>query len=307
MKTSRHSLVNTCAALIAISTLLTTGCNRSADVIPDWDAYIEEHEEWQENRLERLRSDRGWLNLAGLFWLEEGENAFGSDTSNAIVFPESFPPFGGTIILQDTSLTLIAAPDADIMVEGAPVTETGLQHDQQSNTTTMEAGSYRWFIIKRGDRYGIRLRDLEHPRLGELDHIPAYPFNKEYVVEAELVAFDSARTIEVPTVIDGFNEYYKAPGELVFRIDGKRQSLLPFSSGKGYFLIVGDATNGMETYGGGRFLYTEMIEGNKVVIDFNKATNPPCAFSPFATCPLPPLENILDVEIPAGEKAVHLE
>jgi len=282
-------------------------CSGTKEPIEDWEAYISAHEEWKQNRLDRLKSDRGWLNLAGLFWLEEGENTFGSDTSNAIVFPESFPAFGGTIILLDTSLALTVHPGADIMVEGAPVKEMKLQHDQQSNTTTMAVGSYRWFIIKRGVRYGIRLRDLEHQRLSELDHIPAYPFNKDYVVEAELVEFDSARTIEVPTVIDGFNEYYQAPGELVFRINGKRQTLLPFRSGNGYFLIVGDATSGMDTYGGGRFLYTEMIDGNKVTIDFNKATNPPCAFSPYATCPLPPLENILDVEIRAGEKAVHLE
>ncbi|MDF1571980.1 MAG: DUF1684 domain-containing protein [Bacteroidales bacterium] len=307
MKISGTSLFNTCAALVAISTMFTSGCNRSTDVIPDWDAYIDGHQAWQELRLERLKSERGWLNLAGLFWLQEGENRFGSDSANNIVFPESFPAFGGKIILWDTTLQLIAHPNAEILVEGEPVTERRLQHDQQANTTTMELGSYRWFIIKRGDRYGIRLRDLEHPRIKELDHIPYYPFNKEYVVEAELMEFDTARTVEVPTVIEGFNEYYNAPGELVFRIGGKRQTLLPFKSGNGFFLIVGDATNGMETYGGGRFLYTEMIDGNKVIIDFNKATNPPCAFSPFATCPLPPLENILDVKIPAGEKAVHLE
>jgi uncharacterized protein (DUF1684 family) len=282
-------------------------CSGTKEPVEDWEAYISAHGEWQQNRLDRLKSDRGWLNLAGLFWLQEGENTFGSDSSNSIVFPETFPAFGGMIVLEDTTPRLVTHPGADITVEGAPVTETELQHDLQSSPTTMALGTYRWFIIKRGDRYGIRLRDLEHPRISELDHIPAYPFSKEFVVAAELVEFDSARTIEVPTVLDGFNEYYQAPGELVFRIGGKRQTLLPFRSGNGYFLIVGDATNGMETYGGGRFLYTEMIDGNKVIIDFNKATNPPCAFSPYATCPLPPLENIMDVEIPAGEKAVHLE
>ena len=286
---------------------LITGCNRQKDIITDWESYLQEHEAWQERRLERLRSERGWLNLAGLLWLEAGENTFGFDSSNAIVFPEKFPEFGGTIVLKDSSVKLFVHPEVEIMVNGAPVTEMQLRHDQQENTTTMELGRFRWHIIKRGDRYAIRLRDLEHLRINELDHIPSYPFKKEYVVEAELVKFDTARTVEVPTVIDGFSEFYKAPGELIFKLNGKRQALLPFVAGKGYFLIVGDATNGLETYGGGRFLYTEMIDSNRVVIDFNKATNPPCAFSPFATCPLPPLENIMDVEITAGEKAVHLE
>lgn len=290
-----------------IMLLLLSSCSGIKNPVEDWEAYTDAYAEWQQNRLDRLKSERGWLNLAGLFWLQEGENTFGSDSANSIVFPKNFPALGGTIVWKDTVLKLIVHPGTEITVDSLPVTEMKLRHDLEKNTTTMSLDSFRWFIVKRGDRYAIRLRDLQHPRINELDNIPFYPFNKDYVVEAELVEFDSARTIEVPTVIDGFNEYYKAPGELVFRIDGKRQKLLPFSSGKGFFLIIGDATSGMETYGGGRFLYTEMIDGNKVIIDFNKATNPPCAFSPYATCPLPPLENILDVEIRAGEKAVHME
>ncbi len=185
--------------------------------------------------------------------------------------------------------------------------ETTLRHDQQKNTTILSYEAFRWFIIKRGDKFGIRLRDLNHPRIKALDHIPAYPLSEEWVIEAEYIAFDSIRTIEVPTAINGFSEFYKAPGELRFKKDGSTHSLIPFVSGKGYFIIVGDATNGIDTYGAGRFMYTEEIEGNKVILDFNRATNPPCAFSPFATCPLPPLENILDLPITAGEKSVHLE
>lgn len=307
MKIFNCPSLGSAAGLTILALLIFSGCNRENEIISNWETYMEEHEAWQENRLQRLKSERGWLNLAGLFWLEAGVNTFGSDSSNDIIFPENFPAFGGSIVLDDTTAELIVRPEVEIMVDSVPVTEMMLQHDQQEKTTTMELGSYRWYIIKRGERYGIRLRDLEHPRIDALDHIPSYPFKKQFVLEAELVEFDSARTVEVPTVIDGFSEFYKAPGELVFNINGKKQTLLPFRAGKGYFLIVGDATNGLETYGGGRFLYTEMIDGNNVIIDFNKATNPPCAFSPFATCPLPPLENILDVEITAGEKAVHLD
>jgi uncharacterized protein (DUF1684 family) len=287
--------------------ILSTACQRKTEIIADWDSYIKAHEEWQETRLERLKSERGWLNLAGLFWLEEGENSFGSAPSNTIVFPEKFPRTGGSLRLSDSTVTLTADPAAAIFAGGEQLTRAALKSDQQENTTTLETGSYRWFIIRRGDRFGIRLRDLEHPRIGLLDNIPSYPFSKKWVVEAELVRFDSARTIEVPTVIDGFTEQYEAPGELTFRMNGRNHTLLPFRSGNGYFLIFGDGTSGLETYGGGRFLYTDRIEDGKVIIDFNRAYNPPCAFSPFATCPLPPPENFLDLEVNAGEKGVHLD
>jgi uncharacterized protein len=287
--------------------MLSTACQRKTEIIADWDSYIKAHEEWRESRLERLKSERGWLNLAGLFWLEEGENSFGSDPSNAIVFPQDFPLIGGSLLLSDSAVTLTADPAAAIFAGGRQVSRVELKSDQQENTTTLETGSFRWNIIQRGDRFGVRLRDLEHPRIGLLDSIPAYPFDKKWVVEAELMLFDSARTIDVPTVIEGFTEQYRAPGELVFRMNGKKHRLLPFTSGNGYFLIFGDATNGLETYGGGRFLYTDLAEDDKVIIDFNRAYNPHCAFSPFATCPLPPPENLLDLEVAAGEKGVHFD
>ncbi len=295
------------AASIFLLLILSAACQRKTEIIADWDTYIANHEAWRETRLERLKSERGWLNLAGLFWLEEGENSFGSDPSNTIVFPENFPPNGGSLILEDRTVTLNANPAAGITAGGEEITRAELKSDQHENTTILETGSYRWFIIRRGDRLGVRLRDLEHPRIALLDSIPSYPFSKKWVVEAELARFDSARTIEVPTVIEGFTEQYQAPGELIFKIKGKKQALLPFKSGDGYFLIFGDATNGLETYGGGRFLYTDMIEDDRVIIDFNRAYNPPCAFSPFATCPLPPPENLLDLEVEAGEKGVHFD
>ncbi len=261
-------------------------------MVEDSEAFKADHAAWQKQRIDRLKTETGWLNLAGLFWLEEGVNTFGSDESNKLRFPEHFPAFGGEIILADSMISLNGSE---------------LRHDQQKETTLIANESFRWFIIKRGENYAVRLRNLEHPRIEELNHIPSYPLSEEWVIEAEFVAYDSARTIEVPTAIPNYNEPYKVPGELRFKKNGKTHTLLPFASGKGYFLIVGDATNGIDTYGAGRFMYTDQIDGNRVILNFNRATNPPCAFSPFATCPLPPLENILDLEIEAGEKGVHLE
>lgn len=293
--------------LIAV-VIFTASCSKKESPVSDWDTYIKEHKEWQHSRLERLKSENGWLNLAGLLWLEEGENTFGSDSSNDIVFPATFPPFGGSIELQDSLCTLGADPSAGLQINGKAATgKVMLRNDQQKDKTVMEAGSFRWFIIKRGEQYAIRLRDLNHPRIQKLDHIPSYAFSKDWVVESHLHLFDTVKTIEVPTVIPGYSEFYKAPGELKFEIKGKKLSLIPFSSGNGFFMIVGDATNGIDTYGAGRFLHVDRIEGDRVIIDFNKAYNPPCAFSPFATCPLPPPENILSIPIEAGEKAVHME
>lgn len=293
--------------LSSIIVLLLSACNQKKSIIEDSQTFKEDHAKWQSSRIERLKTETGWLNLAGLFWLEEGVNTFGSDNSNSIIFPDHFPAYGGEIIWVDKVISIKVNRDITITADKKTITEMTLHHDQEKKTTILSHEAFRWFIIKRGDNFGIRLRDLELPRIEALDHIPSFPLSEEWVIEAEYIAYDSARTIEVPTVISGFSEFYKAPGELRFKKDGSTHTLIPFSSGKGYFLIVGDATNGIDTYGAGRFMYTEQIEGNKVILDFNRATNPPCAFSPYATCPLPPLENILDLPVTAGEKAVHLE
>ena len=293
--------------LIITFTLVLNACKNHSPIIEDWEAYLSESEAWQKNRLDRLKSENGWLNLAGLFWLNEGENTFGSDSSNTIIFPENFPSFGGNIILDNSTAYLYANKEAEILVDSMPVAYMELKNDMQQGTTIMELRNYRWFIIKRGDRLGIRLRDLKNPRLGQLDHIPCFPVNKDWIVEAKLIPFDSSKTIEVPTAIENYVEYYTVPGELHFRMNGKELKLLPFAEKRGYFLIVGDATNGLETYGAGRFMFEEYREDGRIILDFNRLTNPPCAFSPFATCPLPPIENILDIEITAGEKAVHID
>ena len=294
--------------IVLFSALFITGllgCRQDTPVIKDWDAYKREHREWQENRMERLQSETGWLNLAGLFWLEEGINTFGSDSANRLVFPRAFPGDCGALVLHDGKVTLRVNYGVPITANGKPVSEMRLKNDQQEETTRLDYEQFRWFIIRRGDRFAVRLRNREHPRLDELDSIPAFPVKEKWVVPADFKAFEEPRTIKVPTVIEGFTESYTAPGELHFTIEGDSFSLLPFTSGGGYFLIFGDATNGIDTYGAGRFLYIPDAKRDRILIDFNKAYNPPCAFSPHATCPLPPAENYIDFPVTAGEKTVH--
>ncbi len=283
------------------------GCNTSTPVIEDEMAYAQEIKEWQESRLERLKGKNGWLNLAGLLWLEEGENSFGSDPGNDIVFPEKAYAFCGSLTLTDGKVTLEVKNGVEIREGETLVTSLVLNDDQSKSTTYLQQGDLAWYIIKRGEKYGIRLRDYKHPRLAELDHIPTYPISLEYVVEAQLHPFDEPMEFTVATPLEGFTETYQCPGELHFRIKEDELVLFPFSSGKGYFLVIADETTGLDTYGAGRFMYCMPDSTGRIILDFNKAYNPPCAFSPYATCPMPPRENFLPVAIEAGEKSVHLD
>lgn len=294
--------------MILIPTLgiLLTGCHQNTPVVENEEAYLSQMELWKQNRLERLKSKTGWLNLAGLLWLEEGENSFGSDSSNQIIFPEKAAPFCGTLSLKNGRVLLHASPGSGITLEGNPLDTLTLQDDTEENTTVIEQGDLAWFIIKRADRYAIRLRDYRHPNLEKMDSIPAYPVQLDYVVEASLHPFDAPKTMEVATPVAGFTEQYQCPGELHFRLRGEDLVLYPFSSGDGYFLVIADETTGFETYGAGRFMYAVPDSTGRIILDFNRAYNPPCAFTPFATCPMPPRENFLPVAVEAGEKSVHL-
>lgn len=287
--------------------IIISGCSSSDPVITDEATYVKSIENWQHSRLERLKSETGWLNLAGLYWLEEGENSFGSDPANDIVFPEKAEPFCGTITLKEEKVSLLAEENVGITSGDKSVTELVLNDDHSDNTTYLEQGDLAWYIVKRGEKYGIRLRDYQHPRIEKLDHIPSYPIQTDYVVEATLKPFDKPRTMTLATPVEGFTEEYQSPGELHFKINGNDFILYPFTSGDGYFLIIADETTGLDTYGAGRYMYSVPDSSGRTILDFNKAYNPPCAFSPFATCPMPPRENFLPVAIKAGEKSIHLE
>jgi len=287
--------------------IFAVACTSDEPLIKNEAAYVKSVEKWQEQRLERLKGKNSWLSLAGLLWLEEGENSFGSDSANKIIFPAKADAFCGTLVLEDSVVTLAVAEGVEITSGKRAVSRLVLNNDQSDDPTFLQQGDLSWYIIKRGERFGIRLWDNKHPRLDQLDHIPSYPIQTSYVVEATLEPFDSPRSMTVATPVEGYTETYECPGTLNFRLNGKNLKLYPFSSGDGYFLVIADETTAVDTYGAGRFMYAGKDSSGRIILDFNKAYNPPCAFSPFATCPMPPRENILDVAIEAGEKTVHLE
>jgi uncharacterized protein len=270
------------------------------------DQYSEEIAAWRTKRVERLKSENGWMNLVGLYWLKEGKNSFGSDSSNDLVFPNHAPAFAGIIVKTDSLIHLEVKEGVLITSGDKTIINELLASDATGNPTQLKMGSFSFFIIKRENQYGIRLRDLESPLLSMLDSIPCFPPDTSFRILAKFIPFGSMQIMEVKTVINTI-EKYKVPGKLEFTLEGVKCTLYPFNEENQFFLLFADATSARETYGSGRFLYTDKpdADGN-VVLDFNKAYNPPCAFTPFATCPLPPKENLLEVAIRAGEKDVHL-
>jgi hypothetical protein len=296
-----HKLFSRIVILTAIVSLFA--CQSKKENFNEED-YIKSVQEWQTKRLEGLKAENGWLNLVGLYWLKEGQNPFGSNEANNIIFPEKAPGFIGTIILYKGNLSVSINEDVDVLINDSISKEHNIYTDAEDNTTMFKMGTFRWYIIKRGDRYGIRLRDLESPLINQITEVPSFPINSQWRIEARFEKFDTPKEIAIPNVL-GDTEFEKCFGLLKFEIDGQEYSLMPLGDGSknDFFVLFADETSAEETYGAGRFLSVEKPNKNgETIIDFNKATNPPCAFTEFATCPLPPRENIIPVKILAGEK-----
>ncbi len=261
-------------------------------------------EAWRHERLARLASDEGWLTLAGLFWLQEGANGAGPDEAIALP-PGSAPGRVGVFELHGGRTSFRPAEGAAVALGGRPVTgAVELRPDLPGPPDVLTLGDLSMFVIKRGERWAIRLRDRNGRARREFTGLTYFPIRKEYRIVAAFTPYAPPRTIDVPNVL-GETEPMPSPGFLTFTLHGKTLRLDPVIEVPGdreLFVIFRDDTSGVETYPSGRFLYTPMPEGGKVVIDFNKAYNPPCAFTPYATCPLPPPQNRLSVRVEAGEK-----
>lgn len=267
-------------------------------------SYLKDLETWHAQRIADLKADNGWLNLVGLYWLEEGKNTFGSGTGNQIVFPEgSIAGNAGYFTRNGNTVTLTPASGSDIKIDGKPVTgETPVFTGAAGKTPVITSGSLQWVIIKREDKIGIRLRDLKSPVPAAFSDVDRFAPDEKWVVNAKLQAPAAPTSLSILNVI-GQTTKQPSAGKLIFTIDGKQYTLDALDEGDELFIVFGDVTSGVTTYPSGRFVYAKKpgADGN-TVIDFNKAYNPPCAFTNFATCPLPPSQNILPVAITAGEK-----
>jgi uncharacterized protein (DUF1684 family) len=283
--------------------ILSCTTKKSDKPVVDMNAYKSEIEQWHQERIESLKSSTGWLNLAGLFWLKEGVTTFGGDESNDLVFPkDKISPKAGVFLLHNGIVTQTSLQEVEILSNEKPMKSGVVFHPDSTRQPKLSYGSLQWFIIKRDDQYGVRLRDFKSTTVEEFQGIERYEVNPEYRVEATLEVPTALRQIDITNVL-GQTTAQDSPGTLVFTLHDKEYRLDALEEGEELFIIFGDLTNEKETYPSGRYVYTRKPgEDRKVILDFNKAYNPPCAFTPFATCPLPPSQNILPIAITAGEK-----
>jgi len=285
--------------LLNIILILLISCSPKVDP-----KYKKEVDDWHKDRLERLKNPDGWLSLAGLYWLKEGENTFGSDSSNDVIFPKwKAKPFLGSFFLDSGKVTVKMNYGFSVKNKGSKVSEILMINDMEGNPTVLKFGSLSWNIIKRsGNMYGVRLRDSQNPLIKNLKTIQRFDVNPEWRIDADFHPYSPPQKIAIPNIIGTIDEE-ASPGYLEFIYDGKKYKVDVLNSGSNLFLIFADLTNGEETYGAGRFLLINRPAPNgKTIIDFNKAYNPPCAFTKYATCPLPPKQNKLKLRIEAGEK-----
>jgi uncharacterized protein len=268
-------------------------------------AYRAEIERWRQQREARLKAEDGWLSVAGLFWLDEGMNRFGTGRDNSIVLPAGAAPArAGTFELRQGKVSVRVEPGVTVTAAGKPVTAMELRSDVPGPPDVLTLGRLSLQVIARGGRYGIRMKDPESETRRSFAGLRWFPVRDDLRLAARFVPWPSPRTIPIPNVLGQVNDL-PSPGYAEFTVAGRRLRLEPVieePGAKELFFIFRDQTAGQETYPAGRFLYAPMPTDGVVVLDFNKAYSPPCAFTAYATCPLPPPQNRLPVRIDAGEK-----
>jgi uncharacterized protein (DUF1684 family) len=289
----------------AVYLLLLCSCTRTAPSKIDPSIYSQEISQWQTERLTELKSEDGWLTLVGLFWLKEGENKFGSDPANELVLPQSkIGPKAGVLILKDGVVRIETPVKTGFTVDGKAVASLELKSDADGSPTVLHLGSLTLQIIKRGDKLGLRVKDKENPDRLNFQGTQFYPTDLKWRIDAQFVPYNPPKPVSITNVL-GMESGEASPGAVKFEVDGRSYQLDAITE-KGesrYFMIIADKTSGNETYPAGRYLYVDPPDASgRMVIDFNKAYSPPCAFTKFATCPLPPRQNRLPFAIEAGEK-----
>ncbi|GMU95058.1 DUF1684 domain-containing protein [Ignavibacterium album] len=289
--------------IIPLIIILTSTCTKEKIEEKGATEYIQEIKKWDQRRIERLKAPDGWLNLVGRTWLKPGINKFGSAKDNDVVIEsDKVPAYMGEFIFKDSIVIMKVYDNVQVLLNEKPVKESIMIDDQKKDMTVFEYGTVRWNLIIRGDKYGIRFRDLNSHLVKNFKGIERFPINEDWKLTANFEAYNPPKKILVPNVLGQIDEEL-SPGAVVFEKDGDTYRIDAIDEGDRLFLIIADETSGEETYGGGRFLYVDKPDSaGKIILDFNKAYNPPCVFTKFATCPLPPEQNYLKLKITAGEK-----
>jgi uncharacterized protein (DUF1684 family) len=271
------------------------------------DGYQQSIEQWRALRVARLTAADGWLSLIGLEWLQEGANKVGSAQDNDIVL-QAGPAHLGVVTLDKAGQVHITLADGiSATVDGKVVHEATLIDDAHATgnavPTTVAFGTANFYVIDREGRKALRVKDSATAARQHFLGIDNFPIDPSWRIVADWVPFNPPHDLQMGSVI-GTIDTVKVPGKAVFTRDGHTYELLPYQEEPGgeLFFVLADRTSGHETYGAARFLYAALPVNGKLVLDFNKAYNPPCAFTSYATCPLAPPENRLDLRITAGEK-----
>lgn len=259
-------------------------------------------ENWRRQREASLRAEDGWLSVAGLYWLRPGDTRLGSDPASDVLLPSHAPGSVGVLSLgPDGRATFRPSLEVRVTVKGQEFTAGQVRSDADAGGPDVLAiGDLRLVLIKRGARLAIRLKDNRSEARRRFTGLKWFPVSEDWKVTARFVPHASPTPLEFDTVI-GEHEALESPGDVEFTRDGKTYRLRAAREGDSLWFVFRDATSGRTTYGGARQLYAEMPRDGVVVLDFNKAMNLPCAYTPFATCPLAPPQNRLSLAVTAGE------
>lgn len=271
------------------------------------DEFSRELETWKSDRVARLTAPDSWLSLIGLHWLQPGDNTIGSAADNSLRFASGPAHLGVVHLGENGNVRYTPTPESGAVINSVEIhgTKTGSAYldYRDSPPTTVRAGTLSFFVIQRGDRLALRVRDSESERRRNFAGIDYFDADPSWRIVADWVPFETPREIPITNQV-GQTTMNRVLGKAVFTREGEMIELLPLAATPTdtLFFIISDGTSGVETYDAARFLYAEPARDGKVILDFNRAQNPPCAFTPFATCPLPPKENRLKLRITAGEK-----
>lgn len=262
-----------------------------------------DREAWHAKRLAALAAEDGWLTLVGLDFLEDGSYTLGSSSDCALRYRGSGAPLAGVFTVAQSSVSYRAADGVPATLDRNACTDCTMVADDAGTPTVLRVGTLAITLVRRNGELALRVKDNASPVRTGFNGIGLYPFDDACVVDATVEAPAEAATVAITNVM-GFVEEQPVAATLRFTLGGARHALVATAGAGGrYFVVFGDQTNGAETYGGGRFLDIPPAVDGRTVIDFNRATNPPCSFTAFATCPTPPAENRLPLPVHAGERA----
>lgn len=301
-----HTLQFISMIAILLGTVLNA-CKQKHNPLPvNTEEHRAEIDEFVRLRDQALVAEDGWLNLIGLFWLNQGSSDMGTAEQTEISLDKTgYPEHIGSFDWVGRHVMFRPAIDG-VLVDGVAAEKMNTVFDvEQKAASTMEFGTLHWQVIMRGDRVGIRLRDLESKAVTTFAGVDRFPIDISWRKVARFTPYQPAKLVPLANVL-GQTIPTPAVGSVSFESDGQTYQLDVFEEAEELFLIFADETSGLETYGGGRYLYAQKADSDGlVVLDFNKAINPPCVFTPYATCPLPPLQHILPISVNAGERATY--